>query len=338
MFDQYLQQLIDNGELPGATLHVQHHGRTVFHKAYGTYHDRQNNLSTITKTTQFDVASLTKVMATLPSILWLLDNSSLKLDHSIQTYIPEFKHKEVTISHALTHTSGLAADLKRMTRNEWRPVFEEITALSLLHKPGEKVLYSDSGMILLGKVIERISGLSLSTFADTYLYCPWGLESTGFHPTDQTNIASTETYDGSYIQGVVHDEKALHLGGESGSAGLFSTSNDVGKFGSLFLYPERQTVLSEKRIRQAQKHVVGNRGLGFEVWSGKGANLSCGGRWSIGSFGHTGFTGTSLWIDPVEELVVTFLTNIVHYGRKHNMKVIRPHLHSLIHSTFIKGE
>ncbi|WP_377887620.1 serine hydrolase domain-containing protein [Alkalihalobacillus sp. R86527] len=336
MFDQYLNQLVKDNELPGATLHVQHLGKTVFHKAYGTYLDRHNNVTSISKTTKFDIASLTKVMATLPSILWLLDNSSLDLDHPIQTYIPEFKHRDVTIKHALTHTGGLPADLQHMKRSERRPIFEEIVALPLVHKPGGKVLYSDSGMILLGKVIEEITSQPLSTFTETYLYRPWGLSSTGFHPTGDT-IASTEAYGDSYIQGEVHDEKALHLGGESGSAGLFSTASDVGKFGNLFLYPEQQRVLQEKRILQAQKHVVHNRGLGFEVWSGKGAELSCG-SWSIGSFGHTGFTGTSLWIDPVRKLVVTFLTNIVHYGRKHNMKVIRPHLHSLIHSTFIKGE
>lgn len=336
MFDQYLKQLVKESQLPGATLHIQHQGKTVFHKAYGSYLDRHHMKTNIVKSTKFDIASLTKVMATLPSILWLLDNSSLELDHPIQTYIPEFKHRDVTIEHALTHTSGLPADLHHMKRSEWRPVVDEIVMLPLVHKPGEKVLYSDSGMILLGKVIEKISGLPISKFTETYLYRPWGLSSTGFH-SDGEAVASTEAYGDSYIQGEVHDEKALHLGGESGSAGLFSTASDVGKFGNMFLYPELQSVLQEKRIRQAREHVLGNRGLGFEVWSGKGAELSCG-RWSIGSFGHTGFTGTSLWIDPKEKLVVTFLTNIVHYGRKHHMKVIRPYLHSMIHSTFIKGE
>ena len=332
--DAYLHNLIDKKELPGAVLHVQHKGSTVFHRAYGGFIDSNHHPHTMKTTTRFDLASLTKVMATLPSILWLVDNTSVELDHTIHTYIPEFLHPEITIRQALTHTTGLAADLvPSVQRDDQRDVWNEVVNASLIHEPGTIVKYSDLGMILLGGVIEKVTDLPLSTFTERTLYHPWGLTQTNFHPDQPLEISSTEWAKDRYLQGEVHDEKAFHLGG-SGSAGLFSTANDVGKFGSYFLYPEKQAVLTQALMRKARNHVAENRGLGFEVWSGKGATLSCGGGWTEGSFGHTGFTGTSLWIDPHEELIVTFLTNVVQYGRKHNMKHIRPHLHSMIHAYF----
>ena len=333
-FDTYLHNLIAKKELPGAVLHVQHKGSTVFHRAYGGFTDSNHHPHNMKTTTRFDLASLTKVMATLPSVLWLVDNTSVELDHTIQTYIPEFKHSKITIYQALTHTTGLPADLTPpVQRDEKRDILNEVMNASLIHEPGKNVKYSDLGMILLGKIIEKVSGLPLSTFTERIFYQPLGLTHTTFHPEEKHQIASTEWYENHYIQGEVHDEKALHLGG-SGSAGLFSTASDVGKFGFYFLYPEKQMVISQVLMRKARNHVAENRGLGFEVWSGKGATLSCGRGWSEGSFGHTGFTGTSLWIDPHEELIVTFLTNVVQYGRKHNMKHIRPYLHSLIHAYF----
>ncbi len=333
--DVYLRDLIVKKELPGAVLHVQHKGSTIFHRAYGGFIDSNHQPHTMKTSTRFDIASLTKVMATLPSILWLVDNTSLELDHTIQTYIPEFVHPEITIRQALTHTTGLPADLTPpVQRYGKRDIFSEVVNAELVHEPGKIVKYSDLGMILLGAVIEKVRGIALSTFTDKTLYKPLGLNHTTFHPEKHPHIASTEWYENHYIQGEVHDEKALHLGGASGSAGLFSTASDVGKFGSYFLYPETQTVLSHDLMRKARNHVVENRGMGFEVWSGKGTTLSCGRGWSAGSFGHTGFTGTSLWIDPQRELIVTFLTNVVQYGRKHNMKHIRPDLHSLIHAHF----
>ncbi|ARI77717.1 serine hydrolase domain-containing protein [Halobacillus mangrovi] len=335
MFDQYLAESVDRKEIPGAVLHIQHKGRTVFHKAYGGFTDRKQREQLITTNTIFDLASLTKVVATLPSILWLLDHSRLELDHSIQTYIPEFSHPEVRIKHALTHTTGLPADLQMVKREESRDILYEITQLDLLHSPGKQVLYSDLGMILLGKIIERISGLTLDQFTKTYLFNPLQMTNTSFNPQEPDLTASTEWYKNHYIQGEVHDEKAHLLKGRSGSAGVFGTASDVAKLGIYFLYPTAQQVIRAERMQQATTHVIQNRGLGFEVWSGQGKELSCGRRWSEGSFGHTGFTGTSLWVDPKEELVVALLTNIVHYGRKHQMSRIRPHLHSLIHSSLI---
>ncbi|QHA93495.1 serine hydrolase domain-containing protein [Bacillus sp. N1-1] len=334
-FDAYLRDLIVKKELPGAVLHVQQKGSTVFHQAYGGFIDSNHQSHTMKTTTRFDIASLTKVMATLPSILWLVDNTSVELDHTIQTYIPEFVHPEITIHQALTHTTGLPADLTPpVQRYEKRDIFSEVVNAEVIHEPGKIVKYSDLGMILLGAVIEKVAGLPLSTFTEKVLYKTLGLTQTSFHPDQPLQVASTEWTKDRYLQGEVHDEKALHLGGASGSAGLFSTASDVGEFGSYFLYPETQNVLSQYVIRKARNHVAGNRGMGFEVWSGKGTTLSWGRRWSVGSFGHTGFTGTSLWIDPQKELIVTFLTNVVQYGRKHHMKHIRPDLHSLIHAYF----
>ena len=174
--DAYLQELITEKELPGAVLHVQHQGKTVFHRAYGGFIDSKQQNHTTKTMTPFDLASLTKVMATLPSILWLIDNTSVELDHPIQTYIPELKHPDMTIRHALEHSTGLPADLDPpVQRLVKRDVLHDILNTDLSTKPGSEVQYSDLGMILLGKVIEKVSGMSLSTFTDTHLFKPWGL-------------------------------------------------------------------------------------------------------------------------------------------------------------------
>ncbi|KGP74647.1 serine hydrolase domain-containing protein [Pontibacillus yanchengensis] len=335
MYDAYLTKLVEDRELPGGVLHIQHKGVSVFEKAYGSYLNLHEQEQTITKDTVFDVASLTKVMVTLPSILKLVEQQKLSLDDPIKAYIPAFKHKDVTIHHALTHTTGLPADLGRIKRDEPQDILQLIIEKDLIEEPGTKTEYSDLAMILLGDVIERVSGMKLEDFATKNLLQPWGLTNTTFHPKNPTNIASTEKVNGTYVQGEVHDEKAYHLGGAGGSAGLFSTAKDVARFGHVWLYPQKQNVLSPALMKKAATHSFNNRGLGFEVWSGEGKELSCGRRWSEGSFGHTGFTGTSLWVDQQEELVVALVTNVVHYGRNHNMRQIRPTLHSLIHESLI---
>lgn len=338
MFSQYLNQLVDDGQIPGAVLYISKNKQTKFFQSVGSFSDKNNTKLPIYKDTIFDVASLTKIVATLPSLLFLVSRKELDLDCSIRSLIPGFTYTDITINHLLQHTSGLPADLPFQDRMESRDVLKEILEAERVYKPVTKTLYSDLGMILLGKIIERVTGQPLDVFAKSHIFKPWGLyDTTYLLPHDKkTKTASTELYKDRYIQGDVHDEKAFQLGGVSGSAGLFSTAKDIATYANHWLYPEEQDLIRPDILRNAILHRQNNRGLGFEVWSGYGESLSCGDHWPIGSFGHTGFTGTSVWVDPTHELSVVLLTNAVHFGRNTKIKEIRKKLHSLIYSSFIE--
>lgn len=338
LYSSYVKQLVESGDLPGAVLYVSQNKNVKCFQAFGSYMDQSHLKQPIYQHTLFDVASLTKVMATLPSVLYLVSKNELNLTDSIQTYLPDFKYPHISIEQLLLHTSGLQADLPFVDRLQERDVLKEIYATNLVYTPGEKTVYSDLGMILLGKVVEKVAGEPLDTFVKRHIFNPWGLgQTTYLLPRELKGLAaSTEKYNDHFIQGEVHDEKAFQLGGVSGSAGLFSTVMDIATFSNYWLYPEEQEVIPAKFLHQAVIHRQHNRGLGFEVWSGIGESLSCGDKWAVRSFGHTGFTGTSLWIDPIEKLIVVFLTNAVHFGRNTNIKGIRKQLHSLIYSSLIE--
>lgn len=340
MCKDYLNDLVGEGKIPGAVLCVSRNNETKLHQSFGTFSDRNNREQPVYEDTVFDVASLTKVMATLPSLLLLASRKEVDLNGDVHSYMPEFKYKDITLNHLLQHTSGLPADLTYQDRMEPRDVVTEILNTELEYAPTTKTLYSDLGMILLGKVIEKVTGQKLDVFAEENIFKPWGLHNTTYLlPDDKKPLAaSTEWYKDSYIQGEVHDEKAYQLGGVSGSAGVFSMAKDIDTFASHWLYPEKQDVIPPAYLRNAIRHRQNNRGLGFEVWNGQGESLSIGNLWPVGSFGHTGFTGTSVWISPTDKLVVTLLTNAVHFGRQSAIKSIRKNLHSLIYSAYVPHE
>ncbi|QFT91052.1 Beta-lactamase precursor [Bacillus sp. THAF10] len=334
MYKEYLQKLVADRDIPGGVLFVLQKKQPIFYEAIGSFTGANLKNYQITKDTLFDVASLTKVVATLPASLYLMAEGALSLEAQVKHFLPDFRHDGITIGHLLTHRSGLSPDLPFKDRGSQRDVLEGIYMQELAHKPGSQVAYSDLGMILLGKIIEKASGERLDAFVEQRIFTPWGLKNSHFHLPENLKAlaASTEKYQSSFIQGEVHDEKAFQLGGVSGSAGLFSTAQDISTFAHHFLYPEEQSVIPAAWMRKATQHVQGNRGLGFEVWNGEGDPLSCGAHWPVGSFGHTGFTGTSIWMSPQDELVVVFLTNSVHYGRSLKIRTIRKKLHSLIYS------
>ena len=339
MYEKYMDSLIEKKELPGAVLYVSKKRQLQCYKAAGIFIGADGQNYPVSETTLFDVASLTKVVATLPASLLLVSKGDLHLERQVQHYLPEFRHEKVRVEDLLTHRSGLPPDLPYVARDGQRDVMEVIYQTELRQDPGISVAYSDLGMILLGKIIEKTTGQPLDIFTKEHIFTPWGLHHTRFNlPLNMKALtASTEKFGASFIQGEVHDEKALHLGGVSGSAGLFSTAKDIARFAAHFLYPEEQDVIPPDLMRMATHHKQNNRGLGFEVWNGEGDPLSCGQSWPKGSFGHTGFTGTSVWVDPENELIVAFLTNAVHYGRSTNIRTIRKTLHSMIHSS-IQGE
>ncbi len=272
--------------------------------------------------TIWDLASLTKVVGTTTAVMQLWEAGRIELDAPVQRYLPEFvgPHKElVTVRHLLTHSSGLPA---------WRPLYKEATsptnALELVYAtpldtlPGVRMVYSDLGAILLGRIVERVSGEPLDRYLAEHVFTPLGMSSTMFRPPASLlpRIAPTERdpWRGRLVRGEVHDENAYFMGGVSGHAGLFSTAHDLTRFAQMLLGHGR---LDGVRIVQAatidtftrvQDSTLSNRALGWEVPNGTN---SAGHKLSRHAFGHTGFTGTSIWIDPERDLFVLLLTNRV---------------------------
>ncbi|UFT98712.1 beta-lactamase family protein [Radiobacillus kanasensis] len=336
MFDTYLKEQVDQREIPGAVLMITQGKEEKYHQAFGHFRNKDAQRQMIHHDTLFDIASLTKVVATTPALLLLLAKKKLSLKDPVQAYIPEFRFKDVTLGNLITHSSGLPADLIYMDRQVERNVLKDILSTNLIYEPNNQVVYSDLGMILLGKVIETVTNQPLHTFVQQHLFNPWGLFQTKYLLTEdeKKEAAATEKYRGTFIQGEVHDEKAYQLGQVSGSAGLFATASDLAQFAHYMLFPETQDILPTQIIENALIPRGGNRGLGFQVYHDAQDPLACGEKWPLGTFGHTGFTGTSLWVDPSKELVVVFLTNAVHFGRNTKLKEIRSTLHSLIYSFY----
>lgn len=333
--DRLVENWIQDGLLPGAVLDISFENRFRFRKAYGAYTDGERNFP-VRLETMFDAASLTKVVATLPAVLTLAAWGKLSLDDAVQLYLPEFRHPEVTLRHLLMHASGLPGDLPFVPRTEKRPfLLEEIMAQDLVFQPGTAARYSDLGMILLGLAVERVSGEPLDHFVRQHVFAPLGMHNAMFNPGPELRdrIAATEKVNGAYVLGEVHDEKSFQLGGVSGSAGLFATADDLSRYAAWWLRPDEAGLLPPALMREAVASPMRGRGIGWEVWHDPVYPVSCGGSWPYGSFGHTGFTGTSLWIAPERGLSVVFLTNAVHLGRGNKIRELRPILYEAVLSS-----
>lgn len=339
----FLQKEVELEHIPGAVIHVSYQQEVLLQEAIGNRAVHPEK-SPMTLNTVFDLASLTKVVATTPAILKLIDDGEIRLDDPVAHFLPDFARcgkKDVTIRHLLTHTSGLTAHrsfhLHHLTTEQ---MLEHIYEEELEHPIGEKVVYSDLGFIILYKVIEEVTQESFSNFVHESVFNPLGMEETGFSPNfGQKRYAPTEYSDKlqDYKTGIVHDENTESMGGTSGHAGLFSTLYDLQKYASMMenngVYNGKR-ILSEAVLRLSKRNHTSFdhefRGLG---WMMKGpSHSSCGDLFPGKSYGHTGFTGTSMWFDPTINLYVILLTNRVHFGRNPHMIRLRPRLHNLIRS------
>lgn len=337
--DRLVEGWLQEGLLPGAVLDITISNRMRFQKSYGSFSNGTEKLP-IRLNTLFDIASLTKVTATLPAILLLTAKGEISLDAPVQKYLPAFRHPSVSIRHLLQHASGLPSDLPVRPREDKRPeLLAEIFAQELQFVPGEDMRYSDLGMILLGTIVERVTGESLDRFVKQYVFDPVGMFDTVYNPEAKLieRVAATEFVNGSFIRGKVHDEKCFQLGGVSGSAGLFATADDLTRYARWWLAPESCDLLPLSLMREAAGQSVRGRGLGWEVSDVPAYVPSCGVSWPSRSFGHTGFTGTSLWIEPEQGISVVFLTNAVHLGRDNKIRELRPILHDAVWSSCISG-
>lgn len=335
----YLQKEVANKSIPGAVLSVSEKGKTVFRESVGfTSIDPQNREMTLN--TMFDLASLTKVVVTLPLTLMLLDKQFFHLDTKVSRFIPAFQNQDkqaITVRQLLTHTSGLKAHHPFYEETNPIPIPDKIATMPLGSSPDKRVIYSDLNFMLLHHLIETVTKTSLTTFAKEQLFTPLEMNKTMFNPTKGT-FASTEWDETSqhYLNGVVHDENARFMGGVSGHAGLFSTVEDLESFSEMVeqngFYKGKQ-LISESIMKQSKQSATEGlnerRGLGWVI--NNPGYSSCGDQFTSFSYGHTGFTGTSMWFDPMTELRVIFLTNRVHYGRDNKAIIrIRAELHDLI--------
>jgi CubicO group peptidase (beta-lactamase class C family) len=318
--DSIITTAIADGASPGAALAVGRNGRLAYRRGYGRL-DWDASSAAVTDSTLYDLASLTKVIATTTAAMILEENGALDLDRTVASYLPQFNAPDkstITIRELLTHRGGMEAfsDLWRTNRGR-EQYLAQLNARPLAYPPGTKSIYSDWDMILLQLVIERLTGSTLDAFVERHVFAPLHMTDTRFLPAAELRprIAPTEvdTLRGGLLRGIVHDENAWALGGVSGNAGLFSTARDLSVFAQMMLNGGeyngtrilKSTTIARWTARQGKES---SRALG---WDTPSPGSSAGRYFSPRSFGHTGFTGTSIWIDPEKQLYVILLTNRV---------------------------
>ena len=345
--EELLRAAVDAESLPGAVLAAGIGQDIVYEQALGFAEHLHGVVRPVTFDTLFDLASLTKVVATLPSILLLVENGEVRLSDPVARFIPTFTGPEkegVTLRHLLTHSSGLPAYREfYRARSGHDEIMAAVIAEPLEATPGAQVAYSDLGFILLGEIVQRVTGQTLDGYARHHLFEPLGMRHTRFCPPGELapGIAATEDVPGRGVKvGVVHDENAEALGGVSGHAGLFAPAGDLVRYLHMWLgLPEGGDHLLSAAARRlaVQPHVHDTgvaRGLG---WVLRGdAYDHMGDLWPQTGAGHTGFTGTSLAFDPVSGLWTVLLTNCVHYGRENRLMLrLRPLIHNVVAATLL---
>jgi CubicO group peptidase (beta-lactamase class C family) len=321
--DRVVQRGIRAGGFPGAAVVVGRKGAAVWSKGFGRLGWRADSPHVLAERSIYDLASLTKVVGTTTAAMILYDEGKLVLDERVTHYLPLFTgglKDEVTVRQLLMHRGGLPAG-----RELWRHAKTPDEARQLVfdapleYRPGAGFVYSDLGADLLGMVVESIAGAGLDVFLHERVFEPLGMNDTEFLPADSLvyRIAPTEVSPprGYPLRGQVHDENAFALGGVAGHAGLFGTASDLAIFAQMLLNGGTYNgvrIVSDTAVHLFTARAAGSRALGWEVGEGQhGAGTYFGER----TFGHTGFTGTSMWIDPDREMFVILLTNRVHAAR-----------------------
>ena len=326
-FDPVVLDGIRAGAYPGAALAVGTADSILYIKGYGHLTWSPSSAAVDPERTLYDLASVTKVVATTSALMVLVDRGRVRLDTPVATYVPEFNGPgtgAITVRQLLTHTSGLRADLTVDTIRGakdaaalLRVVYAETPRITV----GSRVVYSDVNAVLLGEVVRRTSGMPLDSFVAHEVLVPLGMTETGYHPTRAVfaRTAPTGVWRGHPVAGVVNDPTAAKLGGMSGNAGVFSTVRDVARFAQFIL--KRGVSANGTRIVRAatvdtfitRAAWFGGkseaRALGWQAVPTGEEVSSAGTRFGVHSFGHTGWTGTSLWVDPDRGVFVVLLTN-----------------------------
>ena len=350
-----IENAIRAGELPGAVVVVGHAGEVVYQAAFGARAlDTAGQPEVMTLDTIFDLASLTKVVATTTSVMMLVEEGRLRLGDRVVTHLPEFASHgkdRITVEHLLTHVSGLRPDLPL------EEVFEgAATAIARAADevpeaaPGERFIYSDINFFVLGEIVRRVTGQRLDRFARDRIFQPLGMMDTGFNPPASLGprIAPTEACaplawpcggaGAVMLRGRVHDPTARRMGGVAGHAGLFSTAGDLARFCRMLLDGgslEDVRILAPLTLARMTRtstppHLADRRGLGWDLDSRFSSNR--GDLFGLGSYGHTGFTGTSLWLDPASDTFVIFLSSRLHPSGAGDVTALRGRVATLVAS------
>lgn len=321
--DRVIERGLKAGGYPGAAVVVGRKGATVWEKGFGRLGWTDESGAVIPETTIYDLASLTKVVGTTTAVMLLFDEGKLRLDDLVSKYVPEFTgggKENVTILMLLEHRSGLppGRDLWRIahTPDEARAA---VISTPLFAPPGKYYEYSDLGADMLGFAVEAAAGEKLDDFLQKRVWTPLGMTDTHFRPEAslRSRIAPTEISPprGYPLRGEVHDENAYALGGVAGHAGLFSTAADLSVFAQMMLNGGSYNgtrLIADSTVALFTKRAAGTRALGWDTCAGTGG---CGKYLGANAYGHTGYTGTSLWIDPERDMFVILLTNRVHAAK-----------------------
>lgn len=333
--DAVIQQAILEGQIPGAVLLVGHDGQVIYRKAYGS-RALEPRREPMTLDTIFDLASLTKVVATTPAVMQLVEQGKVRLNDPLAKYLPDFAQsgkEDITVRQLLTHYSGLPPDLD--LKAPWtgkETAYRMAFAATLQDPPGSRFSYSDINFIMLGALVERVSGETLDEYCQRRIFTPLKMTHTRFVPPAAPRagwiqkIAPTQYDENEHmLRAVVHDPTVRRMGGVAGQAGLFSTADDLAKFAQAMLNGgggilSAESVQKMTRPEQPPSAPV-LRGFGWDIDSPYSSNR--GDLLPVGGYGHTGFTGTSLWIDPTTKTYIILLTNAVHPRGKGNAMALR---------------
>jgi CubicO group peptidase (beta-lactamase class C family) len=339
---------IKKGGCPGAVVLVVQGDEVVFRKAYGNRAVEPEKLP-MTADAVFDMASLTKPVATATSIMILVEQGKIRFSDKVSEHWPAFAangKEAVTVEHLLLHTSGLTADNAVADYADGREkALERVAALKLEAPPGTRFRYSDVGFIVLGHLVEKLGGMPVDQFAREHVFSPLKMTDTGYRPAGELlkRVAPTGKRDGKIILGEVHDPRAFRVGGVAGHAGLFGTADDLARYcrmllrggeldGVRVLKPETVKLFTEPHAVPAAGKDEGRtwaRSPGWDVDTSFSAPR--GERFPRGEgFGHTGFTGTSVWVNPATRTAVIILTNRVHPDDKGNVTELRRQVATIV--------
>lgn len=326
---------INCGNIPGAVVLVGHQGRVVYRKAFGQLWVK-DKVQSMTVDTIFDLASLTKVVATTTAIMQLWDRGLIKISDPIIKYWPEFGQNgksSITLSQLLTHTSGLRDEINPHVKwSDYQGALEAI-AVDKLIPWKTKFKYSDVDFIVLGEIVQRLSKQSLNSYCTEKIFQPLKMDKTTFNPPETwlPGIAPCNQENSVWLWGKVQDPDARKFGGVAGHAGLFSNANDLSVFAQMLLNggeSQGQRILTAKAVSAMTRprNILENsstirRGFGWDIKSPFSMRFNT--SFPAGSFGHTGFTGTSIWIDPRSKTYLIILTNCLHPNGKGKVQDLR---------------
>lgn len=321
IIDEVVEEGLQRGKMPGCVVLVGHRGHVVYHKAFG-HQQLVPEKQPMELDTLFDMASLTKPIATATSVMTLVERGKVDVEAPVAEYIPEFGANgkdQITVRQLLTHNGGLIPDNELEDyANGPTEAFQKIYALGTYVEPGTEFVYTDVGFIVLAEMVHRITGKNIHEYSQEMIFQPLGMTETGYLPAEslRKRAAVTQERDGHPMRGEVHDPRAYAMGGISGHAGLFSTARDLAVYAQMILNGgswRGVRVLKPETVELMRSPVQVSKGLrtlGWDMRSPYSSNR--GDFFSKSAFGHGGFTGTTLWMDPDQDLFVIFLSNRVH--------------------------